>query len=222
MQKGKRRISVVVFFAVVVMGGSLFALALAGRAGSLEGGLPARVPNASNDYVFGSIGRNFTGWLIPANTLISTSYVTNQSSNGFVSANLNVFPYRLPQNGVLYLGLYLNGELAANDSYNLGQSVAHPATFIRSTTSQSGTALASFSPSLEGYSVSLFLHHPLPSGTTITVTTYVSQPIWVQIDQGATSPSYIVSTSTPVPSTLGLGQVLAPYTLSIQAQSNAA
>lgn len=222
MQKDTYRVSMVAFLAVLVVGGSLFAFALAGRTGSFGGGFPTQLPNASNGYIFGSTGMNFTGWLIPANTLISTSYVTNQSSNGFVSANLNVFPYHLPQNGVLYLGLYLNGKLAANDYYNLGQSVAHPATVIRITDNTSGRLLASFTPSLEGYSVTLLLHNSLPSGTIITVTSFVSEPIWVQIDEGAPIPSYVIPSSSPVLSSLGHGQVLAPYTLSIQVQSNAA
>lgn len=214
-----RRLSMVVFVSVVIAGSGLFALALVGRTNS---GFALRIPSASNNYFFGSSGSDFTGWLMPTRTLVSTSYTTNQSINGFVGATLNVFPYHLPQSGMLYLGLYVNGRLAANSSYNLGQSVAHPAKIVQDIVNASGNALASFTPSLEGYSVTLFLHSPLSSGTVVTVTAYVTDPVWVQIDASAPGLSYIQPTSSPVPTSLGPGQGLAPYTLSIQAESNAA
>lgn len=217
-----RHLSLVVFISVVIVGSGLFGLALAGRTGSSTRGFSLRLPSASNNYFFGSSGTNFTGWLMPAHTLVSTSYTTNRSLNGFVSATLNVFPYRLPQNGTLYLGLYVNGKLAASSSYDLGQSVAHPAAILQDLVNGSGNALSSFIPSLEGYTVTLSLHSSLPAGAVITVTAYVSAPIWAQIDSGAPGLSHVDPTSSPLPSSLEPGQVLAPYTLSIQVQSNAA
>ena len=180
------------------------------------------LPNKSNSYFFGSSGSDFTGWLVPSRTLASTAYTTNHTLNGFVSATLNVFPYQLPQGGSLYLGLYVNAKLAAKSTYDQGPRVAHPASIMRSLENGSGNSLASSTPSLEGYSVTLVLHSPLPSGTRITVTAYVSNPIWVQIDSNSPGLSYIEPASLPVPPSLGSKGVSAPYTLSIQVQSNAA
>lgn len=212
----------VIFVSIIVVGSSLFALAIVGRMGHQASAFGAVLPSSSNNYIFGSTGRNFTGWLMPAHTLVSTSYTTDQSLNGFVSATLNVFPYALPQSGTLYLGLYVNGKLAASSSYDLGQSVAHQAAVSQYLVNGSGNALASFTPSLEGYSVTLFLHSSLPSGTVVTVTAYVSDPIWVQIDSRDPGLSLVGPTSVPIPTSLGPEHALAPYTLSIQVQSNAA
>jgi len=221
-QPKARHLAMVVFVSIVIAGSGLFVLAFVGRIGSSSSGFGAVLPSSSSNYIFGSLGRDFIGWQIPSNAAISTSYTTNQSLNGFVSATLNVFPYSLPKSGTLYLGLYVNGKLAANSSYDLGQSVAHPAAVVRYLVNGSGSALASFTPSLEGYSVTLFLHSSLPSGTVITITTYVSNPVWVQIDSGDPGLSRLNPTSSPLPTSLGAGQALAPYTLSIQVQSNAA
>jgi hypothetical protein len=218
-----RLLSAVIFVSIIIAGSGLFATALFSRGGLVgPGHFGITLPNKSNSYFFGSPGTDFAGWLIPPRTLVSTSYTTNHTLNGFVSATLNVFPYQLPQGGLMYLGLYADGKLAANSTYDLGQSVAYPASILRNLVNGSGNALASFTPSLEGYSVNLVLHSSLPSGTRVTVTAYVSNPIWVQIDSKAPGLSYTEPTSSPVPPSLGPEGALAPYTLSIQVQSNAA
>lgn len=219
MQKNRR--NMVLLVSIIFVGSSLFGLALAGSTLFSTPKFGLAVPSSSNNYIFGSPGSNFTGWLMPAHTLILTSYTTNHSLNGFVSATLNVFPYRLPQNGTLYLGLYVNGKLAASNSYGLGQSVAHPAAILRSLVNGSGDASASFTPSLEGYSVTLTLNNSLPSGTIIGVTAYVSNPIWVQVDTEVQGLSFVEATPIPLPTSFGAEQALAAYTLSIQVQSNA-
>ena len=99
--------------------------------------------------------------------------------------------------------------------------MAHPAAVLRSLVNGSRDALASFTPSLEGYSVTLSLHSSLPPGMIIGVTAYVSNPIWVQIDSAGQGLSIIEPASSPLPSSLGAAQALAAYTLSIQVQSNA-
>lgn len=207
----------------MVIGSSFFALAAFDNF-ALTGvsSLPLQNPSSSSGNSFGSVGTSFTGWLMPSQDLISTSYVVNHSLSQFVSATLNVFPYQLPSNGVLYLGLYINGKLSANMSYNLGQSVATPAAIVQSLASQPPNKLASFTPSLEGYSVTVFLHSPLPAGTTITVSASVTEPIWVQIDSGAVVHSQMLSTnSVALPAAAPLSSALSPYTLSIQVDSNA-
>lgn len=221
MQKNKRSGWIVLLVSIALVGSSLFGLALAGRVPFSTPKPGLALPDSSNNYIFGSSGSDFTGWLMPADTLVSTSYITNHSLNGFVSATLSVFPYRLPQNGTLYLGLYVNGKLVANDSYDVWQSVAYPAAILQNLVNRSGDALATFTPSLEGYSVTLFLHNSLRSGTVIGVTAYVSSPIWVQIDSGAQGLSSVEPASIPLPTSLEAEQASAPYTLSVQVQSNA-
>lgn len=221
MRRESRKGSKALFVSIVLVAGALFGVVFVDKVLSSTPKFALNLPSASNNYIFGSSGNSFTGWLIPAHTVISTSYTTNQSLNGFVSATVNVFPYNLPQNGTLNLGLYVNGGLVASSSYSLGQSAAHPAEISQDLVSQPGEALASFTPSLAGYSVSLSLRNPLPSGTVISVVAYASSPIWIQIDSGVHGLSHVEPSASPLPVSLATEQSVAPYTLSIQVQSNA-
>ncbi|MCL5068113.1 MAG: hypothetical protein M1368_07155 [Thaumarchaeota archaeon] len=213
------------FFTIVIVGGGtyLFALTALDNSGSPSfSNFPLETPGSASNYFFGSVGANFTGWLIPANTLILTSYKINHSVDRFVSATLNVFPYNIAPNTSLYLGLYVNGELSANQSYVLAQNVAHPPTLQENLSSQAGQSLAGFTPSLEGYSVTLFPRNSLAANTNVTITVFVTNPIWVQIDSGAIVHSYEKATAIAVPNSLIVDLAIAPYTLSIQGESNAA
>ncbi len=200
---------------VLLIGGSLLVLATHSSSG------PVRPLGLSSHRLsFGSSGLGNTGWLVPANTLISTSYTSDQRLSGFVVATLNAFPYQIRAGTVLYLGLYIAGQLAATEKYVLNGNYKSPASIVG--TSQNG--IASFSNSTLGFTVSQFpLSKPYPRGTMVTVTVWVNNPIWVQID--ATSPAHsyemsgVVSYSAPTSAAAEAG-IIGPYTLSVGFESS--
>jgi len=179
---------------------------------------------------FGSNGVGNTGWLMPANTIISTSYVANSSLSRFIVGTLNVFPYHVVPGTVLRLGIYLNGQLAAARDYDLTGSYKDqdisgnyntPATMLGNVEN----GMANFSNSLVGFTVSEFpLKGTLPSGTMVTVTAWASHPLWVQVDRTAPVHSYEASTlasySPSVVVAANAGTVT-PYTLSVGLETNA-
>jgi len=143
------------FCLIMAAGTSLLALVSYGDFFPQAQGSPLRTPDSSGTYFFGNSSPSFSGWYMSAKILVSTSYVTNQSLNGFVGATFNVFPYQISQNTSLYLGLYVNGMLVANQSYNLSAGRASPAVIQNHVSNQTGDRVATFSSSMEGYSVTL-------------------------------------------------------------------
>jgi len=181
---------------------------------------PVRLGFTSHRSSFGSRGIGNVGWFMPADTLISTSYSANRTLVGFIEATLNVFPYQITPGTVLYLGLYTNGRLAATQDYNLSSSHKTPATILGNVEN----GVASFSNSLLGFTVSQFpLNATLPVGTTVTVTVWVSNPIWVEVDGTSVTHSYEsfgLGSSPPSVIVAEAGNI-GPHTLSVGLESNA-
>ncbi len=185
--------------------------------------------NGQSQYFFGNGANSFAGWQMPAKILVSTSFKTTHSLNGFVGAGIYVFPYDKGDNTTIYLGLYINGILASNRSLQISHTNAHPASVIGSQLNAPGGAIANFSNSVEYFEVSIVpLANSLPAGTILTLTVYTTSPIWVQTASSGTS-SYETSGTTPTPPTLptelfstGSSSVMsAPYPLCVGGNSNA-
>lgn len=180
---------------------------------------PKSLGLSTHPFRFGSSGSGNIGWLMPGNTLVSTSQIANGSLSGFVEATLNVFPYQIEKGTTISLSLYLNGALVTTTSYDLFGNHATPATVTRMI--QPG--VANFSNSLLGLTVSQFpLNAVIPPGTSVTVTSWVNHPVWVQIDTISPAHSYEtvgVSLYSPAP-TVTMGDTLAPYTLSVGVESD--
>src|SRR5487761_661024 len=104
------RMPIIIFCTISLIGASILAFSVyASSSGIIAGSIPLISSSSPRVYNFGSDERGFTGWLMPANTDISTSYVTSQNASNFVTAILNVFPYQIEQNTSLRVGLYVNG-----------------------------------------------------------------------------------------------------------------
>lgn len=168
---------------------------------------------------FGNPASGYTGWLLPSNTLVSTTFVANKSMNQFVSGVVNVFPYQTNQGGTLTLGLYINGNLSTHQSYAISQSVAQPATMQNSTAGH----YASFSHFLSVYTVTLFLNSTLPAGTRVTITAYDTGSLWVQTGKIGSVVSFATASAGALPKTLPLTDLreATPYSLSIQVEADA-
>jgi hypothetical protein len=174
-------------------------------------------PASPSHLGFGSSELGTTGWLMPSNVSISTTYASNQSLNGFIEASFNVFPYQIPT-GSLLLGLYVNGNLVQVQRYNLSEGNNWSASVLQNVASN----VANFTPSLRGYTVSAVLTNPLPRGTNITVTALTTGPIWVQIDNAPTTHSYesMALSSGTLPASLTGGKgTIAPHTVSVGLES---
>jgi hypothetical protein len=170
---------------------------------------------------FGSNGIGSIGWQVPPNTLVSTSHISNKPITGFIEATLNVFPYQIQGGTVLYLSLYLDGQLAAATKYDLSSSHGTPASVI-------GTAekwVAKFSNSMLGFTVSQVpLNTTFPAGTKVTLLSWVNSPIWVQIDSNSPTHSYETlgfASYSALSSVKPEAGIIAPYTLSVGFESNA-
>ncbi len=168
------------------------------------------------------------GWLIPANTTILTSYLTTESLNNFVGASIYVFPYQIEQNTTMSFGLYINGALVSNETYDLNANSPNPASIQTLLLSNSGDEVANFSHSVLGFSVPVFLHSSIPSGANVTVAATANQPVWVQIDNNTTVHSCEANTSSqrsnafPDSLRLAMGScTMAPNTISIDVESDA-
>jgi len=170
---------------------------------------------------FGSNGIGSIGWQVPPNTLVSTSHISNKPITGFIEATLNVFPYQIQGGTVLYLSLYLDGQLAAATKYDLSSSNGTPASVIG--TAEKG--VAKFSNSMLGFTVSQVpLNTTFPAGTKVTLLSWVNSPIWVQIDSNSPTHSYETlgfASYSPLSSVKPEAGIIAPYTLSVGFESNA-
>ncbi len=169
---------------------------------------------------FGSSGIGTNGWLMPPNTLVQTSHTANHTLSGFVEGTFNVFPYHVLPDTKIYLGLYLNGQLVATREYDSPYNYNAPATILGNVVN----GAANFTDSMLVFNVSLLdLSKTLPSGTIMTLTAWVSKPLWVQIDRSSPTHSYetlgLVAYSPPSVVDISAG-IIAPYTLSVWFETN--
>jgi hypothetical protein len=166
-------------------------------------------------YNFGSGGNSTTGWLVPANTQISTTYVSTEAVNHSLIGSIVVFLY--DASGSIQLGLYVNGQLRASSGHEVGSGGGSG--FVTSEGNVTNN-VANFEYVTTEYTVSIFpLTSPIPAGVVVTVVAEFSSPLWVQIDNSPTTLSY-ESTVSPsfnsfaatLPQDLGS---VAPHTLSV-------
>jgi hypothetical protein len=171
----------------------------------VSSGIPQGGPASDNPdqfYGFGNTVTNSEGWEMPAGVLVSTTFVTTESSNSFLALMTNVFPYDVAQNTTLYLGLYLNGNLNVTRTEQMGASPVPTASMLGQPAKIGGSVVANFTSSTVSYAAVFHLANPLPAGTTVTLTMYVNSPIWVQLGNNGTSPSFEAPSSTPLPTVL--------------------
>jgi hypothetical protein len=184
------------FLLVVVLGVSVY-LAVAGLVGSpaqpscwtgLSRAYELSLGNGT--YFFGNTaegGPNPPSWQLLNDTLVATSYVVGRALN----TSLEMFVYTTPsessQDTTLYMGLYVDGSLVANNT------LVHPP-------SMGDTQVY-------GVSVPPPLDCPIPSGTVVTMTFYAATPILVQTAQAQSAhvgpsgpPGQSNYTTAPVPS----------------------
>jgi len=201
---------------LLVVAASLLVFAISGAAS-----VNRRLGATTNYDRFGSNGIGSIGWQVPPNTVVSTSHISNKSIVGFIEATLNVFPYQVQGGTVLYLSLYLDGQLAAATKYDLSSSYETPASVIG--TVEKG--VAKFSNSMLGFTVSQFpLNTSFPAGTKVTLLSWVNNPIWVQIDSNSQTHSYEtlgVASYSSLSSVKPEAGIIAPYVLSVGFESNA-
>jgi hypothetical protein len=183
-------------FLAIVAGGAIGLFGLAHAASQSDGRQtqgPELIPaqdsgQGGSEYLFGNTGSVFRGWQMPEDTLLTTSFVTTQSVHNWLVLSINVFPFEAAQNTTLYLGLYVNGQLVANNSDDVSQNHAHQAVMEGQPVAVQGSRLANFSSSLEAYAVSVELSDVLPVGTTVSLAAIVTSPIWIQTgSSGSTS-----------------------------------
>ncbi len=179
----------------------------------------------SDSYLFGTNSASSIGWLMPANTMVTTSLTANSSLNHIVDAAFNVFPFQLGTK-ILRLGLYVDGVLSAERSYNFSNLIEPtPATIAQNLSAVQGAQLANFSSSLVAIAVSLELNGSLPAGTVVTVAAIASSPIWVQVTQNSGVTSHEEAATSSLPSVLQLGSPgfdASPYVPCIQVATDRA
>jgi hypothetical protein len=136
---------------------------------------------------------------MPADTLVTTSFVTTRTLNSFLTMMINVYPFNISPNATLYLGLYINGHLNASKTYDLSSSSAPAASMIGQPTETDGSITANFTTSTEGWGVTVILNHSLLAGQNVSLTAYSTSSLWVQIGNKGTTPSYETTSATPIP-----------------------
>ncbi len=144
-----------------------------------------KLPGEVGGYQFGSYASNYEGWLIPANTSLSTTYNTNRTLGDYIQATFNVFPYDITPSTTLQIGIYVNDELAGSQSYNLGAYKLPKVDLESLKPATEGDELATFSPSVLSIIAAATLKSNVASGANVTLTVIASSPIWSQISQGS-------------------------------------
>jgi hypothetical protein len=198
-------------FALIVVGGGICAYLLAyGVPQQSKRPAGAIVPGAdSGIYFFGNNATGDTGWEMPSETLVSTSVTITSAIDAGFDLSLAVFPYNTAPNTILYLGVYANGVLIANNNASVSARISPPASIIGASTNTAAGPTANFTNDVNYFSIGFLAAHALPKGTTLTLTAYSTSPIWVQTASSASqtgSSSYETASSTPVPSTLPANQ----------------
>ncbi len=155
--------------------------------------------NGQGAYSFGNTATNNGGWKMPADTLVSTSFVTTHAMSGFVSVTVYVIPYAITPTTQLHLGLYVNGALMSSNTVDVSKSRAPIASVVGQIASIPTGEVANFTKSLQGYQAFYPLSNSLPVGTTIGVVAYSNSPIWIQTAQTAVAHSYATSGISTLP-----------------------
>jgi len=161
-----------------------------------------------------------TGWLVPAQTIISTSYTTSVSLSGFLIGSLDIIYYQLPVGDQVHLGLYVNGQLAATNDATLQNPSSGGRPFVgASVVGSVENGVANFKPpSSDLVSVAKSpLATAISPGSVLTMTVWTSSPIWVRIAPSAPVFSYetaMASYSFPSSIPIQTGQV-GPHTLDV-------
>lgn len=170
-------------------------------------------------FWWGSAGLSGKGWLMPADTTVFTSYVTNESITQFVTASVSVFLYQIPKGTVVVVGFYVNGNLATSQTYHTDNYTGYPAEMVQLIS----PGFAKFTNSTLGLGASEGgLTSPIPSGSTITIAVAASAPMWIQVDDTALVHSYQANMSSPVvlPTFYGNSDVSSPHTLWVSVEAN--
>jgi len=183
--------------------------------------------SGQSTYFFGNsasgTSTNLSGWQMPANTLVSTSFVTNHTLNGFLSVTIYVIPHDLGKNTQLTLGLYVNGALKSTNTVNASQSIAPSASMLGQAVDTSTGKIANFSKSIQGYQAAISpLSSAIPSGTTITLVALSNSPVWIELAQAVSSHSYETGTSSSLPETFSASVSQPAADLCIGGESNEA
>lgn len=161
------------------------------------------------------------GWQMPSDTLISTSYVANQSFDlYYMNAYVNVLSsssYQLQPGTALSFGLYINDRfmgtrVCTTDNPNGSGGWASVGTLSN----------GSYMLTTLECGVTLF-KTPFPAGSVLTVTVWSNHPIWIQVDSSPTTCSYEtsnVTSSYPMSSVNPMAGIVAPRTITIDAYSD--
>jgi hypothetical protein len=183
---------------------------------------PRFITRTGPGVYIGSIGSRNTpvGWLMPADTLVSTSYTANQTFDvSYTNAEMTVLSsssYHTQQGTVLNLGLYINGHLRGSKSC-MTDNLSGSGGWFGYGTVHNGT----YTYTSLNCGVSLF-NDPFPAGTLITVAVSTNHPVWIQVDSSPTTPSYELPNLTgTLPTTIGpTSGNIAPHTVTISVESD--
>jgi hypothetical protein len=165
-------------------------------------------------------GNEPIGWLMPAETLVSTSYAANQTfDRSYMNADMTVLSsstYQVQQGTVVVFGLYVNGQLRSSKSCMIDDLSG----------SGGWTEIGGYHNSTYSYSsltcgVTLF-RTPFPAGTLITMTIWANHPVWVQVDRSPTTFSYETPSIMGIlPSTINPASgSIAPRTVTVSVESD--
>lgn len=165
-------------------------------------------------------GNTPVGWLMPADTLVSTSYTANQTFDVFyMNADMTVLSsssYQIQPGTVLVFGLYINGQLRSSKSC-MTDNISGSGGWA----GHGSSSNSSYSYDILTCGVSLF-KTPFPAGTLITITVWANHHVWVQVDRSPTTFSYETSSITgtlPAAINPASGSV-APRTVTVSVSSD--
>jgi hypothetical protein len=208
--------SAVVYLALTLSGLTFVLLGLSIRPTPQSVARPLEI--YPNHLGLGSNGTSDHGWLIPANTTIATTYLTNSSIAGYINGVVNVFPTNDSSKAQVTIGLYDNGLLLASRTVNLGKYHPRTSTVVASLSAREDR----FSGSLMGLTVSPATITTIQAGTKIAVTISSNVQIWVQIDDSAKVHSYVSQSAGQVlPSILSITKQETSHTISVGIESHA-
>src|SRR2546426_1303037 len=209
------------FFLLIIVVGALSALALFQMLPSLLH-TPRFVLRTRSGVYIGSheSGNTPIGWLMPADTLVSTSYRANQTFDvSYMNADMTVLSsslYHIQPGTVLVFGLYVNGQLRSSKSC-MTDNISGSGGWA----SYGSFGNNSYSYNILTCGVSLF-KTPFPAGTLITVTVTANHPVWVQIDRSPTTFSYETPNMTgTLPAAVDpMSGSVAPRTVTVSVESD--
>ena len=192
--------------------------------GSNAGSGTYPVTDNYRQWSLGSSGLSSVGWLIPARTLISTSYIANKSfSTTFIGGEIMVLPYNIPVGGELHLSFFMNGKLSGTFDYVFSTGDRSPSVSV---IGRVNGDVANFSRGVLVFSAArtpLGTVTSVVPGTVLTLSVWVSSPIWVQVDPSALVHSFETSMNNyAAPPSISLQtNVISPHTLSVGFEADA-